>query len=818
MVSVDPRLALKTSPVSSRYWHTKPVRELLNGLTIMDAVKVSDSGGFGRERPSFVTGLITGGRYREALKNEVCRRYLTTVNIRAHLGRAPRYESRTIIHEIKFRNSLDDSKAGKAKVDWPALRRNLTGGDLRIDGGYITPELIRQELEGYRPKNAYQPDWMSFNHDGIVYMLAAMYAMTTVVDDVSTADFRAPGEKVALVGFVRDDDIRAISSSAVFVPKNCGYFGRGRAFCALVHAAHLAGSKVISDYVLLDKDGCPVIPEVSGGLLAEQCCEALGVLANMYDAAGRGDVFSLACTKGVHAVLTVVGQSDEGAFMRDVLRMCTYAIPRGGIPAKTVAWPGFGLVSAQDKTGMETWVDQIALVTAAAVAHCDPMLTINNKVIPTIINLESKTPSGAPCTDEDYFHAAKAHIYTQFAEFSRLYTHALARCFGFTGRIEEGIGSASGQLQAMFQALVPNRHLKYQVVAPFFWIEPTGMLPRNAFGTDAEKAGSGSLVGPNDSHTMDYLEGAVRKDAPNDEYSQYYVPFTSARNCGLVLLCNGSPNDGLGQAYITQAEPQSFVMTKMAAEDMNAILKENDLGVPLSQLVWTRGQSKICHPAEMVHVDDMILLTLVHCHGSYSRREYYKNVPDATLVLDSKLEIWAKWPQRIINDKANKESNEIKRERTRASVAITTVLNAVQGAPRPGGGFQCARPGTVVIPTQLVKSGRASSLLEAERRMLDLSLRDENENRRGAQVMSKDLGSHKGEEIVVGEESNSKGVALAPSLKHDSLRAPQPFRDAGGQTAIPPTNAQAVGGGVGRGQHVLNAGAQPTPGASPGGC
>lgn len=772
----------------------------------------------GRERIGLVYDLVTGGRYRKALVDEECRRYLVTITLRAHLGYSPRQEHRRVVHEIRYRDEIDGTKVGPERINFAKWRQYVVGTSNIIDGGYVTPDIVRHELEGYRPRNAFQPDWTQFNFDAVVYALGAMMATCTVASMVSTLDFRPPGEKIAIAGLVKECDIRAISTNAVFIPHTAGYFSSGRAFPALVHAVHLVGSKVVTDFLPLDRDGCPEVIEVAGGILAESCCEALGVLANVYHAANRGDVYSLALVKGIHTVLTVVGHSDEGGFTRDVLRRGIYSLPRGGIPAQTSPWSGFGLVTSQDQAGIEEWVDQIALVSAAAVAHCDPMLTVRNKVVPTVFELSPYGPGGLPATDTDLFWGAKEKIRRVWPDFAHTYCCALAKSLGFADRYERSNGSAGGQLSLMLEYLTDSRHLKYPVVAPFFWTEPTGLLPRDAFGTDAEKSGSGSLVGPRDSVTRPFLPGAQAYGHSDDTYSQYAVPFTSLRNLPCVHFCHGSASDGMAQMFITQCEPESLALSRCSTSDVATSLNEHDLGISLAQLAWTRGQSKLPHPAEVLHVDDLVLMTFVHAKGDFSHREYFLNIPDSTNLLSSQVEMYCASPQRIENAVAIKESADIRRDRNRATRAITMVLNMVHGAPRSNAHRQCARTGTFVLPGGVAPKIGVATAIERATAQGILKTRDETKEHERMHVADSGIDLERASAPVESDQTTSKGFGLQPARVHDTLRAPQPFRDQGGQTATAPPPPRSDGQQVPPTQPASNAGAHAVAGASPGGC
>nr|UHS72497.1 MAG: putative coat protein [Totiviridae sp.] len=779
-----------------------------------------------RSGVGYVLNLFTNSGRRIDITGEECRRYGAILNVRGHLGRAPVFNRKPIVYEVRYRDVVTHAPGKRYTVDMNLWRQFVCGGDGFIDGGYTmaTPYIV--ELESFRPKNAFQADWRTFNFDGIVHALGAMMALTTVSGDVSTKDLRQKGDTVHIAGYVEEGDIRAISDNAVFIPHSVGYFGSGRAYPALIHATHLAGGKIVTDYLPLMREGRPCVIELQGGALMESICEALGVLANVYQAAGRGDVYALALVKGIHTVLTVVGHSDEGGFMRDVLRVGRYTPPWGGIPTRVHPWCGFSLVSEYDREGIEAWVDQIAIVSAAAVAHCDPHLTVSGKILPTVFQTSELGETGDPATPEEKAAEARAKILKNFNTFSALYVRALAKCLGFPSEVDSSVHSAAHQLFAMCENLGYSRHLCYDVVAPYFWVEPTGILPSNAFGYEAENRGTGSLCGPGELRTMPFLRGAAPTEAVTDQYTQLEVPFDRLRDCGLVLLCQGSSRDGMAQAYLTQFEPGSLMLSRTPGEGLSTALSAHELGVPLCDVAWTRGQSAIPHPAEGLHLDPYVLMTLVHCRGSFTSLEYFDNIPEPGMVTNATIDIWVTKPRRLSNGLANTESRSVQRYRNRAVRAISSALNMINSAVRVRAYHQCARSGTY-IPKQIDITTRETRLKDAFRATEDQKTVEEHPARMAPvdALGSQSMGSGSGP--VPSRQHSSAGKCLAPTRVHASLAAPQPQREVEGQTIMPPPiDLRSLGGAGGSmveqanpssGVQVSPGAAQMVAGAAPGG-
>nr|UHS72544.1 MAG: putative coat protein [Totiviridae sp.] len=749
----------------------------------------------------YVLNLFTNSGRRADVRGEECRRYGAILNVRGHLGRAPVFNRKPILYEVKYRDRVEHAPGKRCTVDMEQWRSHVCGGAEFLDGSYLmaTPYVV--ELESFRPRNAYQADWRTFNFDGVVYALGAMMALTTVSGDVSTEDMRAKNDPIQIAGYVEDSDIRAISDNAVFIPHAAGYFGSGRAYPALVHATHLAGGKIVTDYLPMMREGRPTIIDLQGGILMESVCEALGVLANVYQAAGRGDVFSLALIKGIHTVLTVVGHSDEGGFMRDVLRVGRYTLPWGGIPTRVHPWCGFSLVSEYDREGVEAWVDQIAIVSAAAVAHCDPHVTVCGKIVPTVFQTNEKNDSGGNASDEEKAAEARCKILKNFNAFSALYVRAIAKCLGFPDDVGDSIHSAAHQLYAMCENLDYSRHLAHDVVAPYFWVEPTGVLPSKAFGFEAENHGTGSLCGPGESRTLPYLRGAVPTEAVTDQYTQLEVPFDRLRDCGLVLLCQGSARDGMAQAYLTQFEPGSLMLSRESGSTLSDTLSMHELGVPLSDIAWVRGQSSIPHPAEGLHLDTHVLMTLVHCQGSFTSLEYYDNIPEPGMITSATIDIWVTKPRRLQNGLANVEPRQVQRYRNRAVRAISSALNMINSAVRVRAYHQCARSGTYVPrystrAETTARSGRGNGQHDDQRTVEEAPHRMAPVDALGKQTTALGGGA------MPSSTTENVGKQLHPARVHGTVTSPQPQREAGGQTtAQPPPDPRFIAGMTPEGRH-----------------
>lgn len=94
----------------------------------------------------------------------------------------------------------------------------------------------------------------------------------------------------------------------------------------LIGAISGAGGHVVTDTLQVDVDGSTTVPMAVGAQLPIAIVAALRILETNYAQCDSGDVF--AYTKGIHFVLSVVGYTDEGGYVRDVVLKPVYQHPQ----------------------------------------------------------------------------------------------------------------------------------------------------------------------------------------------------------------------------------------------------------------------------------------------------------------------------------------------------------------------------------------------------------------------------------------------------------------------------------------------------------
>lgn len=246
-------------------------------------------------------------------------------------------------------------------------------------------------------------------------------------------------------------------------------------------------------------------------------------------------------SKGLHSACSVVGHTDEGGLTRDVLRECRFGVPFGGLPSCCPAYEGLpSFVETSALCGLVQVVDSLLLRSATAVAHAAPVIEFDSGTSrPVVVDGEYNAAQladdiAAKCstlTADDEKEAARLelereygsrHVRTlktglsdTYGEFAKIYCGALEKilCFGPTNsEYKEASEWISASLDSVLLT-ADNRHLlKNECVAPFFWIEPSSLLPRCWLGTRAEEHEWASLGLEGEQYSCPFFVGLEETD------------------------------------------------------------------------------------------------------------------------------------------------------------------------------------------------------------------------------------------------------------------------------------------------------------------
>lgn len=408
---------------------------------------------------SFLGSAINEPRGGRLANNNTFRRYATTIRTTIMLNGNQDSDAKKIIYEV-----------GRHHGTIAAALAPAAAGTVRFYGGHANSATLSEEVRGLVKKYSnFSGIWRQSDLSGVVERLARGIATWSLFENVNSHSLAA-GQPIHLTSLdVLTTPVEADRAS-VFIPRIVDGQVAPNVFAILVAAIAGEGGRVVTDRLAVDAGtNASIVPTVDTHCFPRACVDALRLLgANMAES-GAGDLFALAVTRGIHRTLSVVGHTDEGGLTRSVLRRGAYAQPYGvihpGLPPY-VCIPALSSVSAAAVAG---WCDAIALITAGAVAHCDPGIVRKNEWFPSVFTATDGVALASPGANQAPTAAGVINIRNAICEdsprFCSSYLGALTKVFGFTENSHIG----ELLLGEMFNDL-PNseRHLQYTNVAPYF--------------------------------------------------------------------------------------------------------------------------------------------------------------------------------------------------------------------------------------------------------------------------------------------------------------------------------------------------------------
>jgi hypothetical protein len=515
--------------------------------------------------------------------------------------------------------------------------------------------------------------WDRMDLAGVVERLGKAIAAQSVYGGMTTAVMRG-GSPIKVTVLAGLDRPVSASMSSVFIPRLVDSLKSQDVFAVLAAAVNGEGSTVVTDLIALDgNSNAPEVPQIDGLLLAEACIEALRILGANYQACGAAEVFTYALVRGVHSVVSVVGHTDEGGYLRKVLRSTEFLAPYGGIHYSTDVFPGLPALGGRSDTAVAAWVDSIALCSAAAVAHCDPLINQDGVAYPSVFTTGGKIfeEAGAIGTLEERGRTelGKA-IAADAPRFCSNYIRALANIFGTTpGSSVVAVTHLENAFQIAGRS--GNRHLRSSVVAPYFWIEPTSLIPAGAFDTPAEKHGYAALVSAGTATLMPGFQDLTRLDMGSSDVGSYVATMPTARSSGLLIHLNNNPRNGLGAMRVRQMDSAGVVLPGHTSGPNPDVTARVRAGEPISSYLWKRGQSCLPAPAEFINTGVTIGFTAVHMKWD---EEFFlsepEHLPAPHEMPGCEVSIRASSPRGIPGNKLGSEDRARCNARTRAAASL----------------------------------------------------------------------------------------------------------------------------------------------------
>jgi hypothetical protein len=544
-----------------------------------------------------------------------------------------------------------------------------------------TGEYNAGDFSGYARRHAnFSGDFTNMDLAGVVEVLSSALAIYGNTNSLVPTDLTGNAHIVVTAIGNASAPISA-GKGRVFVPNCIDSPTSMDTFAAIVYAVAGAGGQVITDYVYLDTANNVRLPDITGIDLAYACYHALRIIGGNYDQARAGDVFAYAMTRGIHSRVTVVGHTDEAGYMRRVLRCGSFAAPYGGINVRDRGYVGLPKPNGDGRWNFTQLVDEIALVTAAAVSVSDPLVEVDGQMFPSIFTARSKggmTERGQSLANTQAKLNAM-RISDGCSEFAQLYVRNLGCIFGFD-RIGVGVNTnvAVKHLRTMFSVVAHDvdRHLAYPSVAPFFWVEPTSLITKSMLIEESQGM-YGPLAYPELPCEHPLAENA-RELGDTSMVSAITYNHRSARTSGLMIYLNGHKSDGLANIQLRQADPASFAHIGGTTGDVREKMNANKT---YDTYVWRRGQSPFPAPSEMLYTGHRVGVIV----KQYAMLDDFSveptHVPLAREIMTGVVHITVTRPQVVANGASNWASSQAVHDRTEASRAIDIARMKYGGLP-----------------------------------------------------------------------------------------------------------------------------------------
>lgn len=660
----------------------------------------------------------------------LCRTYDSALHLRWKAFGKVKLNHKNIRFELACRadGEAKNSKQRKFQYCAEVLSKLHSGRRLPAVPLYMPADYIEKLLK-VEPKHTARPCWETADFTGPVCVLAAWLATLTWFPSASLDNlYNFASTKIVALNSI--DDSAALADSTVFISQNVGSRPHSGVFWTLANAVGACGTTVCTDRVVLVDGTAPMAVSRSGPALWRDILDALRILGELYDRASAGERFAYAFFKGLHHVNSVVAHGDEGGLIRDIWRECSMPKPYGGLPADCPLHGGLPTVTLQAPySALCAIVDSLSLQSAAAVAHCAP-LVFNNQgearpvVVIGYLSELARTGAGTPPADDAPEAEKKAYsslcqkvaeerlvhantlrgpLLDTMAEFSTRYLPALARLLDMNvmDNGDERCHSWMWMAASFVLDSPDNRHLvKNAVLAPYFWIEPTTILPRNKFGNPAEVHGWASLGAGDEQHRHRWFDYVEVVDSENCGWHSYTIRFEGARKALWMSCLADHKDDGLAQVHFKRIHADSLMLISNQAGDgdpTKAWASKTNLG----KYLWKRGQSKLPHPAECLHLDSFATISVNHYKPA--EQSWLAAFPCSQEIKDAVIDTFTSRPHGCGYFRANDEPNSVSRRRTAGAYALSWLSSRLQ-QPSDVGRSEGGYTNSVVFPTAVLRT------------------------------------------------------------------------------------------------------------------
>lgn len=604
-----------------------------------------------KKESNMLSGVVANHNDGKLADIDEYRRYVSSMSMSVIINNKNDVADKTIMYEIGMRSGLGDDGMMRPLG---MLRGRVSRG---LSQTIPTNLLISAQLEAASRRVVH----FSGRYDycdlaAIGYQLAKSVAFYVKEGKLSVSNISG-GNDILLESLSTATEPISASNSAVFIPKLASDVMSPSTFMAMASACSAYGSKVYSDVLEITSAKSSVFTKYYDARLAHGCYNGMRMLMAMYDAAGFGSVMALAIVRGYHSVFTVVGHSDEGGYFRDVLRCSDYQAPFGGVYIESKSnYIGMPIPSVTSNSSFTSCVDSILLSSAAICSLSDPGMLYNGEVRASVFSSDSEDL-------ESIRNDLAGEIHEYGYDFCVSYSKNLRQLFGLGGDDEK---VATFLMHSMGSDHLRNsRHLEYETVSPFYWIEPTSLF-KECDESLMTKEGLGVLCGTYvNTERNCFNKPIIVKQAGN--MSQISVSGACARKHPILMFLQNHKKNGLSSIYPANFFPDKMYLNGGPNSAKDNLLNKRDIG----HYLWGRGQSEIMHPSELCYVGKRIGMLLVHStFDNSSFRTKSTHMLNKDELLTSTVKMSCTIPMRIENDKLSAYDKNVIKSRSGGTIAL----------------------------------------------------------------------------------------------------------------------------------------------------
>nr|WDS83876.1 putative coat protein [Cordyceps chanhua victorivirus 1]WDV34687.1 coat protein [Cordyceps chanhua victorivirus 1] len=622
---------------------------------------------------AFLSGVIANGRGGRISANNQFRRYAANVRTSAVLGGNQDARLSRIFYEV-----------GRVHNDARAALAVRPEATLRIDAAYPSSATMAEEFVGLAKKYTnFSATFEYSNLCALVERIARGLAASSIFGGVNSTALAAGQPIVVNALGTYDAPVNSLTNT-VFIPRLVNSSVTGDVFSILVHAAAGEGAAVATDLVELDMaTRQPIITVVDELGFPRAAVEALRLLGTNMIANNQGPLYALALTRGLHHCVTVVGHTDEGGTVRDLLRHSGFGVPFGGIHFGLEPYVGLPALATNSHSDIASYVDSLALTTAALVAHCDPGLFYDGRWYPTFYNgTGADDPEVRPGQNQPGTNAMAQRNLTQlradFSKFADIYTQGLGTLFSCPGDTRV----ATAFFTASISNLGVTRHLAHASVAPYYWIEPTSLIPHDFLGTNAETFGSGSYATKDVPRTRGIFEDVWASGVGDTAYSSYHAVMRNPRSAWFFAHWLGHTANGLGATQVRQLDPNAVIHPGGHAT-LPDVRDRVEAALPWTSYLWVRGQSPFPAPGELLNLAGTVGFMVNHYTFDGDGVPHLEHMPTAREFSGCEVTVSVGRPQGLSTAGSNWGDSTARRARTRATRELAASAARVRAFGRP---------------------------------------------------------------------------------------------------------------------------------------